>query len=130
MNMWSATATSSKTKAGAAPRWFGRASSACGTSWPRGTSSRVLVHSPDRLSRKYAYQVLLLEEFARHGVEIVFLQGPRAETPEDVLLLQFQGMIAEYEKAQIRARQMISERISVEGVGSDGSYSSSRHETD
>src|SRR5262245_10519421 len=64
----------------------------------------VLMNSPDRLSRKYAYQVLLLEEFARHGVEIVFLQGPRAETPEDVLLLQFQGMIAEYEKAQISER--------------------------
>jgi len=63
-----------------------------------------LVYSPDRLSRKYAYQVLLLEEFARHGVDVVFLQGPRAETPEDVLLLQFQGMIAEYEKAQISER--------------------------
>jgi site-specific DNA recombinase len=64
----------------------------------------VLVYSPDRLSRKYAYQVLLLEEFARHGVDVVFLQSPRAETPEDVLLLQFQGMIAEYEKAQISER--------------------------
>jgi len=59
----------------------------------------LLVYSPDRLSRKYAYQVLLLEELARHGVDVVFLQGPRAETPEDVRLLQFQGMIAEYEKA-------------------------------
>src|ERR1700747_1984793 len=29
----------------------------------------VLIHSPDRLSRKYAYQVLLTEEFARHGAE-------------------------------------------------------------
>ena len=28
----------------------------------------VLIHSPDRLSRKYAYQVLLPEEFARQGV--------------------------------------------------------------
>jgi len=64
----------------------------------------VLVYSPDRLSRKYAYQVLVLEEFARHGVDVVFLQGPRADTPEDVLLLQFQGMIAEYEKAQISER--------------------------
>jgi site-specific DNA recombinase len=64
----------------------------------------VLVHSPDRLSRKYAYQVLLLEEFARQGVDLVFIQGPRAETPEDVLLLQFQGMIAESEKAQISER--------------------------
>lgn len=70
----------------------------------QGQMELVLVYSPDRLSRKYAYQVLLLEEFARHGVDVVFLQGPRAETPEDVLLLQFQGMIAEYEKAQISER--------------------------
>ena len=27
----------------------------------------VLVHSPDRLSRRYAYQLLLLEEFSRQG---------------------------------------------------------------
>src|SRR6202171_4143141 len=57
----------------------------------------VLIHSPDRLSRKYAYQVLLTEEFAREGVETVFLKAPHSGTPEDQLMLQFQGMIAEYE---------------------------------
>ncbi len=36
----------------------------------------VLVHSPDRLSRKYAYQVLLTEEFSRYGVETVFFKAP------------------------------------------------------
>jgi site-specific DNA recombinase len=70
----------------------------------QGHVEAVLVYSPDRLSRRYAYQVLLLEEFARHGVDVVFLHAPRADTPEDVLLLQFQGMIAEYEKAQISER--------------------------
>jgi site-specific DNA recombinase len=64
----------------------------------------VLVYSPDRLSRKYAYQVLLAEEFARAGVHLVFLQAPSIQTPEDQLLLQFQGMIAEYERAQIAER--------------------------
>jgi hypothetical protein len=58
----------------------------------------VLIHSPDRLSRKYAYQVLLTEEFARHGVETIFLKAPHSDTPEDQLMLQFQGMIAEYER--------------------------------
>jgi site-specific DNA recombinase len=57
----------------------------------------VLVHAPDRLSRKYAYQVLLIEEFARHGVETIFLKAPQTPTAEDQLLVQFQGMIAEYE---------------------------------
>ena len=69
-----------------------------------GQIDNILIHSPDRLSRKYAYQVLLVEEFARHGVEIVFIKSPQSRTPEDQLLLQFQGMIAEYERAQIAER--------------------------
>ena len=69
-----------------------------------GQIENILVYSPDRLSRKYAYQVLLIEEFARHGVEIIFIKSPRASTPEEHLLVQFQGMIAEYERAQIAER--------------------------
>ena len=61
-----------------------------------GQIQAVLALSPDRLSRKYAYQVLLTEELARHGVEMVFVKAPRSDTPEDQLVLQFQGMIAEY----------------------------------
>jgi site-specific DNA recombinase len=70
----------------------------------------VLVYSPDRLSRKYAYQVLLIEELARHGVETRFLNAPQAATPEDQLLVQFQGMIAEYERAQILERSRRGKR--------------------
>ena len=51
-----------------------------------GQIENILIHSPDRLSRKYAYQVLLVEEFARHGVEIVFVKSPQVRTPEDQLL--------------------------------------------
>src|SRR6266699_1239056 len=69
-----------------------------------GAIATVLVYGPDRLSRNYACQVLLLEEFARHGAEVVFLNAPAADTPEQRLLLQFQGMIAEYERAQIAER--------------------------
>ena len=64
----------------------------------------VLCHSPDRLARKYAYQVLLLEEFGRVGTEVRFLKGGKGDSAEAELLLQFQGMIAEYEKAQIAER--------------------------
>ncbi len=70
----------------------------------------VLVHSPDRLSRKYAYQVLLTEELSRHGVETRFVKAPQSTTPEDQLLLQFQGMIAEYERAQILERSRRGKR--------------------
>src|SRR6266536_6044981 len=65
----------------------------------------VLCHCPDRLARRYAYQVLLLEELERAGVEVMFARGgEHAGSPEDELLRQFQGMIAEYERAQIRER--------------------------
>ncbi|HUL12357.1 MAG TPA: recombinase family protein [Methylococcaceae bacterium] len=75
-----------------------------------GQIQTVLALSPDRLSRKYAYQVMLIEELARHGVDMVFLKAPRSETPEDQLLLQFQGMIAEYERAQILERSRRGKR--------------------
>ena len=65
----------------------------------------LLCHAPDRLARRYAYQVLLLEELRAPGVEVVFAKEPeRGGTPEDELLRQFQGMIAEYERAQIAER--------------------------
>jgi DNA invertase Pin-like site-specific DNA recombinase len=64
----------------------------------------VLCYAPDRLARRYAYQALLVEEFARAGTEVVFCNGPVGDRPEDALLVQFQGMIAEYEKAQIIER--------------------------
>jgi site-specific DNA recombinase len=59
-----------------------------------GRIQAVIVYAPDRLSRRYAHQILLIEEFARAGVEVLFIRSRRATTPEDELLLQFQGMIA------------------------------------
>jgi site-specific DNA recombinase len=70
----------------------------------------VLVYAPDRLSRKYAYQILLIEEFARHGVETLFVKSPQGDSAEDQLLVQFQGMIAEYERAQILERSRRGKR--------------------
>jgi site-specific DNA recombinase len=69
-----------------------------------GTIDRLYVLAPDRLARKYAYQVLLLEEFRRGGVEVVFLQQALGTSPEQDLLVQVQGMIAEYERAKILER--------------------------
>jgi site-specific DNA recombinase len=69
-----------------------------------GQIQAVLAYSPDRLSRKYAYQILLIEELAKHGVETVFVNAPQGTSAEDQLLVQFQGMIAEYERAQILER--------------------------
>jgi site-specific DNA recombinase len=65
---------------------------------------RVYVLAPDRLARRYAHQVLLIEEFRRAGTDIVFLNHPIGGTAEDDLLLQIQGVIAEYERAKILER--------------------------
>ena len=70
----------------------------------------VLAYAPDRLSRKYAYQILLIEELARHGVETLFVKAPQGDSAEDQLLVQFQGMIAEYERAQILERSRRGKR--------------------
>jgi site-specific DNA recombinase len=70
----------------------------------------VLIYAPDRLSRKYAYQVVLIEEFSRYGVETLFLKSVGGETPEERLMQQFQGMFAEYERAQIAERSRRGKR--------------------
>jgi site-specific DNA recombinase len=71
---------------------------------------RLYLHSPDRLARKYAYQVLLVDEFRRAGVEVIFLNRALGQSPEDDLLLQVQGMIAEYERAKIIERHRRGKR--------------------
>jgi site-specific DNA recombinase len=75
-----------------------------------GLIQAVLVYAPDRLSRRYAHQILLIEELARAGVETLFVRAPRGSSPEDELLVQFQGMIAEYERAQILERSRRGKR--------------------
>ncbi len=75
-----------------------------------GGLDRVYVHSPDRLARKYAYQVLLIDELRRHGVELVFLNRQIGTSPEEDLLLQVQGMVAEYERAKILERSRRGKR--------------------
>src|SRR3954454_13775507 len=64
----------------------------------------VYVHAPDRLARSYAHQAVLIEEFARAGAQVVFLNRPIGQSPEDNLLLQLQGMFAEYERARMLER--------------------------
>lgn len=75
-----------------------------------GTLDRLYVHSPDRLARKYAYQVVLIDEFQRAGVEVIFLNRELGRSPEDDLLLQVQGMMAEYERAKIIERHRRGKR--------------------
>lgn len=75
-----------------------------------GAIDRLYVLCPDRLARKYAYQVLLVEELHRCGVELVFLNQELGQTPEQNLLLQVQGVVAEYERAKILERSRRGKR--------------------
>ncbi len=64
----------------------------------------LLIVGPDRLARRYAYQVWLLEAFARAGCAVVFLDRPPSDDPQDALLVQIRGAVAEYERTVIADR--------------------------
>src|SRR5499433_361293 len=70
----------------------------------RGEFDAVVILSPDRLARNYAHQWLLIEEFDKMHTPLIFLQNPFGDSPQGKLLTQMQGMIAEYERAQIAER--------------------------
>jgi site-specific DNA recombinase len=70
----------------------------------------VYVQAPDRLARSYAHQAVLVEEFAHAGVEVIFLNRPISQTPEDTLLLQLQAMFAEYKRTRIVERSRRGKR--------------------
>jgi site-specific DNA recombinase len=64
----------------------------------------ILVTAPDRLARRYAYQVVLVEECIRGGCEVVFVHQSLGTSPAEQMLLQVQGVFAEYERALIQER--------------------------
>lgn len=69
-----------------------------------GAFAAILVYAPDRLARNYAYQVVVLEELTRTGCEVIFLNHAFGQNPEEQMLLQIQGVFAEYERALITER--------------------------
>src|SRR5437867_335579 len=79
-----------------------------------GLCERLYVHCPDRLARRQAHQALLVDELRRAGVDVVFLNRAIGVSPEDELLLQVQGIIAEYERAKIQERSRRGKRHSAQ----------------
>ena len=69
-----------------------------------GAFDRILITAPDRLARKYVHQMLLCEEVERAGCQIVFIDHPMSQDPNDQLLLQIRGAVAEYERSLITER--------------------------
>ena len=81
-----------------------------------GRIEAFLVLSPEHLSRRHAYQVLIIEELARRGVVTVYLNARSMEIPEERLPAQFQRMIAKYERAQILERCHTGDHMSIGAV--------------
>ena len=79
-----------------------------------GLFDRLYVLAPDRLSRKTGHLIILIEEMNRCGVEIVFLNRPATATPEDELLVQIQGIVAEYERTKILERSRRGKRYAAQ----------------
>lgn len=95
------------------------------------TFSLLLVTAPDRLARNYVHQVLLIEELARYGCRVEFIERPMSDDPHDQLVLQIRGAVAEYERnligermrrgrlARLRAGQLLPWTVSLYGYQLD-----------
>jgi site-specific DNA recombinase len=66
--------------------------------------TQLYLTAPDRLARKYVHQALLLEEFEQAGCDVTFIDRPMTDDPNDQLLLQIRGAVAEYERSLIADR--------------------------
>jgi len=64
----------------------------------------VVISAPDRLARNYVHQVLLIEELQGRGCRVEFVERPMSQDPNDQLLLQIRGAVAEYERTLIAER--------------------------
>ena len=69
-----------------------------------GSIEGVLILSPDRLSRTQANQIILMEEFKKRNIQVIFTTQTFGDTAEDKLMLQIQGSISEYERVKILDR--------------------------
>lgn len=77
--------------------------------------TNIYVLSPDRLSRKSGHQMLLIDEMNRLGVSFTFVNRHIGDSPEDQMLLQMQGIIAEYEREKIMERSRRGKLFAAKG---------------
>jgi site-specific DNA recombinase len=64
----------------------------------------VVVLSPDRLARNYVHQMVLIEELEKNACNVEFVERPMSSEPNDQLLLQIRGAVAEYERTLLAER--------------------------
>lgn len=68
--------------------------------------TKVICYDPDRLSRNLMLQLILDDEFRKNKVELLFVNGEYANTPEGQMFFQMRGAISQFEKAKIKQRTM------------------------
>lgn len=81
-----------------------------------GVITKLVCYDPDRLSRKLMNALIIDEEFRKRGVEMVYVNGEFASTPEGQLFYSLRGAISEFEKAKINERMTSGrKRKAIEG---------------
>jgi site-specific DNA recombinase len=64
----------------------------------------VVILTPDRLTRNFVHQMIMMEELQQRQIAIQFVDRPMSDDPHDRLLLQIRGAVAEYERTLIADR--------------------------
>jgi site-specific DNA recombinase len=63
-----------------------------------------VVLSPDRPARNYVHQMVLIEELEKNACRVEFVERPMSSEPDDQLLLQIRGAVAEYKRTLLLER--------------------------
>jgi site-specific DNA recombinase len=66
-----------------------------------GSIEGVLILAPDRLSRKQANQIILMEEFKKRNIKVIFTNQNFEDSPEGNFMLQIQGALSELDRSKI-----------------------------
>lgn len=69
-----------------------------------GIIDKVVCFDPDRLARKLVNQLIIDEFFSKNNIDIEYVNGDYADSPEGKLFYSLRGAVSEFEKAKIRER--------------------------
>ena len=83
----------------------------------------MLILSPDRLSRTQAHQILLMDEFKRQNIQVIYTSQQFEDNAEGNLMLQIQAAVSEYERAKILDRTRRGRKYAVKNGQMLGSMS-------
>ena len=64
----------------------------------------IVIAAPDRLARHFVHQMVVLEEWERAGIQVVFIDRPPSHDTHEQLVTQIRGAVAEYERTLIADR--------------------------